>query len=129
MRLTAARVLISVVLLYPNISLQSQTKRVIVNTPDAMYEMTGDGGSCTYAILPVTCIGTDERIYSTALYNQTLYFLTFNSNKVYSIELGIPGSCTLVGSFPTEQPGVTASTINAFTVDKNGILYGVDNSY
>jgi gliding motility-associated-like protein len=124
----AFRVLLSVLLLYTNVALQSQTKRVIVNTPTAMYELTGGGGTCDYAGIPDLCAGTNENIYSSALFNQTLYFISFLSNNLYSVQLGVPGSCRFLTKFPSSNPNAQFSSVNALTVDKNGILYGVENS-
>jgi gliding motility-associated-like protein len=126
MKLTAFLSLVCVLLLCLSLPLQSQTKRVIINTPYALYEMTGAGGTCTYTPLPEACSFFNENIYSTALYKQTLYILTMANNNVYSVQLGVPGSCRLVTSFPIDQPGNRFSTVNALTVDKSGKLYAAD---
>jgi hypothetical protein len=128
MKLTAFGSLVCVLLLCLSLPLQSQTKRVIVNTPDALYEMTGAGGTCTYTPLPEACSFFNENIYSTALYKQTLYILTMANNNVYSVQLGVPGSCKLVTSFPLDQSVNRFSTVNALTVDKSGKLYAADIS-
>src|SRR5690349_13934124 len=122
------RLLLSVLLLCSCVAVRSQTKRVIVNTPTAMFELTGGGGTCDYAGIPGLCAGINENIYSSALFNQTLYFISFFSNNLYSVELGVPGSCRFITKFPSSQPNAQFSSVNALTVDKNGVLYGVENS-
>lgn len=127
MKLTAIWILLLLLLPGTFNYLQSQTKRVIVNTPDALYELTGNGSNCTYTKLDDICPGSNN-FFSTALYGQTLYFISNLNNDVYSIDLTTPRSCRYVTSFPVTDYYLGLSAMNAFTVDKNGLLYAVDAS-
>lgn len=91
-----------------------------------MYELTETGGLCSYKKITDFCPGVNDVIFSSAMYNDTYYFITVRNNNLYSVKLGTPGSCQHLTSFPTEGPYTNSTTINSFTVDKDGIIYAAD---
>ncbi len=99
-------------------------QRIFVNTIDALYELTGGVGSCTYVNAGNFCQGHHGQIFSTALYKDTLYYISLDENALYSVKLDAPGSCTFLTTFPVS--GTFSASMNALTVDKNGILYAID---
>jgi hypothetical protein len=90
------------------------------STMEAIFEMTGKAGSCTYKDWGHFCI-PDSGLYSLAMHKDTLYILT-DADLLYRVDL-TTGSCGYLADLARNG---TSATISALTSDKNGILYGID---
>lgn len=106
----------------------SQNYKILVNSGNALYDLTGGVGNCTYVEIKDFCpVAINEGLYSSALHNDIFYFITATNNNLYSVKLGVPGSCTYLTNYPVTSPfGDRGSTINSMTVDKSGMIYTVD---
>lgn len=118
---------LSIWIIISSISVHTEGQRIFVNTIDSVYELTGGAGTCSYINLGSFCEQSfGGTIFSSALHKDTLYFLSANSNNLYRAKLGVPGSCTFLTNFPVTAPFPGNTSLNALTVDKNGLLYAVD---
>lgn len=99
-------------------------QKVYVNTNNQVYELTGGVGSCTYKLIDNFCNNISNTIFSSALYNQTFYFLAgATATDLYAVNLSQPGSCKLLTKFPNSSG---QASLNSMTVDKNGNIYIAD---
>lgn len=91
-------------------------QNVYINTPAAIYQMTGSVGSCTHTPLINECPEAGL-ILSLALYKDTIYYNT-TTGLLKRFKVGFPASCETLA---------VVGGLNSMTVDKNGILYLTDN--
>ncbi|MEI9808849.1 MAG: hypothetical protein WDO16_13850 [Bacteroidota bacterium] len=90
---------------------------VYVNTPNAIFELTGGIGSCSTASLVNQCAPDPEGVLSLALYKDTIYYVTVNG-QLKRFKVGSAGTCEslrYIGPY------------NSMTIDKSGTLYFSDN--
>jgi gliding motility-associated-like protein len=121
------RIMICICLLGAGHQAVSQTYKILVNSADTVYDLTGGVGNCSYAAIKDLCpVANGHGIFSSALYNDVLYFISNSKNNLYSVKLGVPGSCTYLTNFPATGPFGDNSSINSMTVDKAGMIYTVD---
>ena len=102
-------------------------QKVYVNSIDRFYEISVTAGNCTTRDMGNFCVSDyGGVIFSSAVHNGNLYFISGQSNNLYRAALNQPGSCTLLTSFPPILPFGGPTTINSMTVDRNGIIYAAD---
>lgn len=93
---------------------------------DSVYTINESGQLCAYKNIGQICgTGYIEQPFSSAVFNNELYYITINSD-LYRMPLNRPGACVKLTSFP--RNGVGTTSVNALAIDKNGIIYGADIS-
>lgn len=110
-----------ILLICASFHVQSQPKKVIINSRDSVYEVMEAGGVCSYKNLGEFCTGFRETVFSSAIYKDIYYFNTMSSHELYSTKLGSPGSCQLLATFPNNTN--MGTNYNSLTVDEKGIIY------
>lgn len=99
-------------------------QKVYVNTFNDLYELE-PGNVCQNTSVSYTCAtNPDGRIFSSALHNDTLYFVAGSSNAIYRKRLPA-GGCALLTTFPFTGSWAGVS-MNSMTVSKTGIIYLID---
>ncbi|ULQ55083.1 gliding motility-associated C-terminal domain-containing protein [Flavihumibacter rivuli] len=105
-------------------TLPSKAQRIFINSNDSLYEVNISQGLCSTTKVQGICSQLyEEKLYSIALHKDTLYVITGNNNNVYRLNVNEPGNCVYVGRFIDRYQ--LGTSVNAFTADKNGILYGI----
>ncbi len=97
-------------------------QKILVNSPEGLYELTGMPGDCSIGEAIPYCTNYDERIFSTALHNDVLYFVSGKRNDLYRTSLKYPHMCARVASLP---PDGFHDNYNALTVDLYGNVYAL----
>lgn len=92
---------------------------VYINTPGAIFQLTGGIGSCTSVPITNQCIAEAGGIFSLAIFKDTIYYTTVGG-ELKRFKVGSPASCESFGH-------VGVSGYNSMTIDKNGIIYLTDN--
>lgn len=78
-----------------------KAQSIFVNTISGLYELNGGAGSCNSSQVIGYCSpGFGGLLYSTAMYKDTLFFITFTANRLYKVKIGEPNTCTFVTGFP-----------------------------
>lgn len=101
----------------------SFAQKVIINGYDSIFELNGGPGSCLIKPGMTFCSNTtDSWIFSSALYNDTLFFITGRGTDLYKATLNDPGSCRFLTNLPDDG---RQNAFNSLTVDLYGRVYGI----
>jgi gliding motility-associated-like protein len=95
-------------------------KILLISSQNELYSFEMSNGSCITTTISIPCTIQNDKLFSIALYKDTLYFNTgAGTGSLYQSVLGKPNSCKLLTA------GVGS---NALTVDRNGMLYWMDGA-
>lgn len=102
----------------------SSSQLIIVNEINKYYFLNSVNPACVFQDAGYYC-GQDngQTIFSTALHNDTLYFID-PAGRLFRMKIGRPESCKELTSFNVGLGGAP----NSLTSDRYGILYAVDPS-